>query len=120
MANLIFKNPLVFTDGTGFNVEPNSELFAEIRETITFSIGQSVATTSNVVFNQITPTNQKIIIDDGGMILQNNAISGSFTLTGDMNVSSNLIGTDDLTILGTCVKDIKGPMQFLYKCWTIV
>jgi len=101
MANLIFKNPLVFTDGTGFNVEPNSELFAEIRETITFSIGQSVATTSNVVFNQITPTNQKIIIDDGGMILQNNAISGSFTLTGDMNVSSNLIGTDDLTILGS-------------------
>ncbi len=69
MANLIFKNPLVFTDGTGFNVEPNSELFAEIRETITFSIGQSVATTSNVVFNQITPT--------------------------------NLIGTDDLTILGS-------------------
>ena len=100
MANLIFTNPLVFIDGTGVDVNPNSELFARTRETITFSIGQAVATTSNVTFNQITPTNQKVIIDNSGLILQNDAISGSFTLTGDMNISSSLTTTNNLTVLG--------------------
>ena len=100
MANLIFTNPLVFSDGTGFDISSNSELFARNRETITFSIGQAVAITSNVTFNQITPTNQKVIIDNGGIILQNDAISGSFTLTGDVNISSSLTTTNNLTVIG--------------------
>ena len=31
MANFILKNPLTLSDGTGFDVEPNADIFAKSR-----------------------------------------------------------------------------------------
>ena len=93
MANYVLKKPIVFTDGTGFDIEPNDEIYALTNRTITFAIGQSVASSSNVFFNQVSGS--EVVIDDGTLILKDNQISGSFTHTGDFTTS------DNLTINGT-------------------
>ena len=56
MANFILREPLTLTDGTGFDVDPNSEIRAESSPNteITFEIPQAVGSSSNVEFNQIS------------------------------------------------------------------
>ena len=100
---LIFKAPLIFKQFTGVTIEPNdTELFGKVKpsQTTTFSIGQPVSSGSNVVFDQVTVTNKKITINDGGLVLSGSSILGSFTLAGSKTISSNLVGTDDLTVQG--------------------
>ena len=99
----IFKAPLIFKQFTGVTIEPNdTELFGKVSpsQTITFSIGQAVSSGSNVVFDQVTVTNKKITINDGGLVLSGSSILGSFTLAGSKTISSNLVGTSDLTVQG--------------------
>lgn len=101
----IFKKPLVFKQGTGVTISPNNvELFGRDipSHTTTFSIGQEVATNSNVTFGKLT-TN-KVIIDSGSLILSSSfstaIISGSFTLGGTLNVGEDLTTNRNLTVQG--------------------
>ena len=100
MANFILKNPIRFTDGTGFDTTPDSEdIFANSNQTITFAISQIVGSGSNVVFNQIN--SNKLNIDNGTLILSGSTISGSFTQTGNQTISNNLNVSGNLSVLGT-------------------
>ena len=99
MANIVLKDPIIFTAGTGFIINfSGTELFAREGRTVTFAIGQAVSTTSDVKFNKLT-TNP-VIIDNGTLRLDNNMISGSFTQTGNFKVSSNFIYNGDLSVSG--------------------
>ena len=99
MANIVLKDPIIFTAGTGFVINlAGTELFARQGRTVTFGIGQAVSTTSDVKFNKLT-TNP-VIIDNGTLRLDNNMISGSFTQTGNFKVSSNFTYEGDLSVGG--------------------
>ena len=99
MAN-IFTEPLIFQNGTGFVINPNNtEIFSN--QTVVFSIGQAVETTSDVVFNQITVTTDKFIIDNEDLFLKSGEISGSLTVSSNTAIAQNLTGSQDLTVLGT-------------------
>jgi len=99
VANIVLKDPIIFTAGTGFIINfSGTELFAREGRTVTFAIGQAVSTTSDVKFNKLT-TNP-VIIDNGTLRLDNNMISGSFTQTGNFKVSSNFTYNGDLSVGG--------------------
>ena len=99
MATLIFGNPLIFQEGTGLSITPGgTELFGKQSRTVTFSIGQAVATTSNVEFNVVTGSS--VVTDNGTLILKGNTISGSFTQTGNFTTSTNMTVNNDFTIGG--------------------
>jgi len=101
VATLIFGDPLIFQEGTGFSITPaNTELFGKQSRTVTFSIGQAVANTSNVEFNTITGSANYVNIDNGTLKLRSYAISGSFTQTGNFIYSTNTTFDGDLTIGG--------------------
>ena len=56
-----FRNPLTFSGSSGFTVNnPGVNITGVDRKDFVFSIGQDVSSTSDVVFNQVTP--DKIII----------------------------------------------------------
>ena len=98
----IFQSPLTFIQSTGLTIDPNNtELFGKQRKTITFSIGQDVATTSDVLFNQITVSDEKFIIDNEDLFLKSGEISGSLTVSSNTTIAQNLTGNQDLTVLGT-------------------
>ena len=98
----IFQSPLTFLQSTGLTIDPNNtELFGKQRKTITFSIGQDVATTSDVLFNQITVSDEKFIIDNEDLFLKSGEISGSLTVSSNTTIAQNLTGNQDLTVLGT-------------------
>ena len=100
MAKIIFQNPLLFQNGTGFTIDPvNTEINALTPVTVTFTIGQAVSPSSSVVFGAITSTD-KVTIDNGSMILANGGITGSFTQTGNQNISSSLTVDGNVTIGG--------------------
>jgi hypothetical protein len=115
-SNFIFKKPIIFHQGTGVTIDPNStELLGRVSpsQTTTFSIGQAVASSSNVVFGDVTV--KKVIIDSGSLILSGSdhmsgsanhgysstaIISGSFTLGGSFNVSESLMTNRNMTCEG--------------------
>ncbi len=100
MAKIIFQNPLSFQNGTGFTIDPvNTEVNALTLVTFTYSIGQAVSPSSSVVFGTITPTDI-FTIDNGSLILSNGGITGSFTQTGNQNISSSLTVDGNVTIDG--------------------
>lgn len=99
MANFILKNALTLSDGTGFDVEPNADIFAKSRIEATFQIPQSVGSASNVEFAAISPTEQ-FIIDDNKIIFKKNTLSGSFTQTGNFITSNFLVINGDASIGG--------------------
>ena len=99
MANIVLKDPIIFTAGTGFIINlSGTELFARETRAVTFAIGQAVSTTSDVKFNKLTTT--PVIIDNGTLRLDSNMISGSFTQTGNYKVSSNFTYDGDLSVGG--------------------
>ena len=99
MPNFIFKEPIIFHTGTGLVIShAGTELFAKQARTVTFGIGQAVATTDDVIFSEITAST--VIIDNGNLRLSGNTITGSFTQTGNFVVTSNFINYGDLKIGG--------------------
>ena len=99
MPNFIFKEPIVFHTGTGLVIShAGTELFAKQARTVTFGIGQAVATTDDVIFSEITASS--VTIDNGSLRLSGNTITGSFTQTGNFVVTSNFINYGDLKIGG--------------------
>ena len=113
-SNFIFKKPLKFHQGLGVTIDPNNtDLLGQVApsQTTTFSIGQAVASDSNVIFGDVTVN--KFIIDSGSLILSGSdhsvygsstlstaIISGSFTLGGSLNTGQNLTTDGDMTIQG--------------------
>ena len=60
MAVTSFREPIVIEGGTGVTVNlSGTELFGKQARSVNISIGQAVAKTSDVVFNQLT-TSHKI------------------------------------------------------------
>ena len=99
-----FREPLVILEGEGLTISPsNTEIFGLDSPSLitSLSIGQAVATNSNVVLNNITVSNEKFIIDNENTILTDGVISGSIILSNDFTTTKHLTGSGDLTILGT-------------------
>ena len=100
MAKLIFRNPLVLKNGTGFSVSTNNEeLNALTASVVTFSIPQELSTSSSVVFNSIN-TSDRVNIDNGSLILTNSGITGSFTQVGNQGITSDITVTGNVTVKG--------------------
>ncbi len=100
MADISFKEPIVIEASTGVTVNlSGTELFGKQARSVNISIGQAVAKTSDVVFNQLTTS--PVIIDNGNLRLNSNTITGSFTQTGNLIVSSNFTNNGNLTVDGT-------------------
>ncbi len=100
MADISFKEPIVIEASTGVTVNlSGTELFGKQARSVDISIGQAVAKTSDVVFNQLTTS--PVIIDNGNLRLNSNTITGSFTQTGNLIVSSNFTNNGNLTVDGT-------------------
>ena len=92
-------NTLTLTSGTGVTLTPNNIAFdgSSTLSTI-FSIGQSVATDADVVFNTVSASSVTIgdiVINDGTITTTNLNLQGSVTNTGDLTVNGNAV------ILGT-------------------
>ena len=104
MSILKFKNPLRTSGSSGFQTSI-IEQDATISTINVFSIGQNVATSSEVEFNSIQqPQSQTAIIgtDDANMVLGYQFISGSnliFT-TDEQGISENYTHLSDITING--------------------
>ena len=98
-----FREPLVIEQSTGVTVNPNNtEIFGIVSPslTTTISIGQIVATTSNIIFSQITGSADGFIIDNEDLFLKDGEISGSLTVSSNTAITQNLIGNENLTIFG--------------------
>ena len=86
------SNPIIFTGGTGVTLSNDGAEFdggSRLQQII--SIGQDVATTSNVTFNQVSASSLVIgdtIYDSGGITGSLN-VSGSVTTTGNLTVNGN-------------------------------
>jgi len=101
MANFILREPLTLTDGTGFDVDPNSEIKAESSPNteITFTLPQAVGSSSNVEFNEVTSSNL-ITLNNDSLVIRNNELSASVTQTGNFITSTDYILTGSLTVGG--------------------
>ena len=104
-----FRNPLTFSGSSGFTVNnPGVNITGVDRKDFVFSIGQDVSSTSDVVFNQVTP--DKIIIgsvDSTHIVWTDKSVSASngtltqtagefFNISGDLTVP-NLTLTGEFT-----------------------
>lgn len=92
-------NTLTLTQGTGVTLSPNNVGF-DGSNTIatTFSIGQAVATTSDVIFNSVSASSVSIgdtNINDASITSTDLSLTGSLTNTGNITVEGSA------TILGT-------------------
>ena len=92
-------NTLTLTQGTGVTLSPNNVGF-DGSNTIatTFSIGQAVATTSDVIFNSVSASSLSIgdtTINDASITSTDLSLTGSLTNTGNITVEGSA------TILGT-------------------
>ena len=92
-------NTLTLTSGTGVTLTPNNIAFdgSSTLSTV-FSIGQSVATDADVVFNTVSASSVTIgdiVINDGTITTTNLNLQGSITNTGNLTVNG------DTVILGT-------------------
>lgn len=84
--------PLVLNAGTGVSLSRDGiEFNGASRLEQIISIGQSVATTANVTFNQVSASS--LILDsttyDGGNVTGDMNFTGSLTTTGDVTVNGN-------------------------------
>ena len=95
------ENSLIFNQGTGVTISNTGVGFngsSEVTQEI--SIGQPVETTSNVLFNQVTASNE-IQIGDSSTIYSETGISGSIDITGSFATTGDLTVQGDTTITGT-------------------
>ena len=91
-AGTTLTYPLVLNAGTGVTLSRDGvEFNGASRLDQIISIGQSVATTANVTFNQVSASS--LILDsttyDGGNVTGDMNFTGSLTTTGDMTVTGN-------------------------------
>ncbi len=93
---VVVSNPLIFTAGTGVTLSNDGiEFNGSARITQDVSIGQAVATTSNVTFNQVSASS---------LVIGDNTYNDN-TVTGSLTVSGSLTTTGDITIEGNATVD---------------
>tara|TARA_R110000744_G_scaffold3444_1_gene13151 strand:- start:1656 stop:3353 length:1698 start_codon:yes stop_codon:yes gene_type:complete len=95
---VVVSNPLIFTAGTGITLSNNLvEFNGSLPITQVVSIGQSVATTANTVFNQVSVSS--LII--GSNTYNNNSITGSINLSGSLTTTGTMTVQGNATVAGT-------------------
>ena len=86
-------NSLTLTQGTGVTLSQNNFAFdGSVALNQIVSIGQSVATNSDVTFNSVSASSLTIgdtTFNDGLITADNIGVSGSFTTTGTLTVNGN-------------------------------
>ena len=96
---------LTLTQGTGVTISNSGVGFdGSSALTQTISIGQSVATTDNVLFNQVTASNA-LQIGTSSTKYTSTGISGSIDVTGSLATTGNFTVQGDATINGTLTAD---------------
>ena len=91
-------NPLIFTGGTGVTLTNDGvEFNGSVSVTQEISIGQSVGTTDNVTFNEVSASSLVI----GVNTYNSNGISGSLNVTGSVIVTGSLTVEGDASVSGT-------------------
>ena len=96
---------LTLTQGTGVTISNSGVGFdGSSALTQTISIGQSVATTDNVLFNQVTASNA-LQIGTSSTKYSSTGISGSIDVTGSLATTGNFTVQGDTTINGTLTAD---------------
>ena len=91
--------PLVFNAGTGVSLSNDGSPFdgsQQVNQTI--SIGQAVAPTDDVTFNQIT---SNTLVFGNPTTYSYTGISGSVNITGSLTTSGNVTVNGDMNVLGT-------------------
>ena len=95
------SNPLIFNAGTGVTLSNSGVAFDGSRRVEqTFSIGQDVATTANVTFNQM---NAGSLVFGNPTTYSYTGISGSLAITGSVTTTGNMTVGGDATIGGTLI-----------------
>ena len=95
---VVVSNPLIFTGGTGITLSADGVEFngsSQMNQTI--SIGQDVATTSNVTFAQVT--GDSLVI--GSNTYNDGSITGSLTVSGSVTTTSDMTVQGNATVAGT-------------------
>jgi hypothetical protein len=96
---------LTLTQGTGVTISNSGVGFdGSSALTQTISIGQSVTTTDNVLFNQVTASNA-LQIGTSSTKYTSTGISGSIDVTGSLATTGNFTVQGDATINGTLTAD---------------
>ena len=95
---ITISNPIVFSQGTGVTLSNDgAEFDGSSRLEQTISIGQDVATTSNVIFNQVSSS--ALVL--GSTSYNSSGITGSLNITGSVSTIGNLTVNGDVTVAGT-------------------
>jgi len=93
------SNPLTFIGGTGVTLSQDGTPFDGSQAvTQTISIGQDVATTADVSFNQVSSNS---LVFGNPTTYSYTGISGSVNITGSLTTSGNVTVNGDMTVLGT-------------------
>ena len=104
-----YRHPLTITGSTGFEVDGGDNIDGLSNDELTFTIGQAVATTSDVVFNKITPDSiivgstesTHIVLADKSVSASNGALTQTagdyFNISGDLT-APNLTLNGSLTV----------------------
>ena len=103
MPNFIFKSPLIISASSGVESTLIGSTQAITSSPIEFSIGQAVATGSDVEFNIVSGSTSFIIGTDAqNMVLAYQSISGSTILLDgeELDISGSLTTLNDLTVTG--------------------
>ena len=94
-------NSFILNEGTGVTISNSGVSFdGSSALTQTISIGQDVATTANVQFNQVTASGA-IQIGDSSTIYSETGISGSIDITGSFETTGDFTVQGNTTINGT-------------------
>ena len=99
MAVRKLKFPLIINQGTGVTVSNNGIPFDGVTFLVQqISIGQEVATNSNVQFNAVSASDSILV---GSTTFEDTGVTGDFTVDGSLTVSSNLTVPGNATVGGT-------------------
>ena len=103
MAVRKLKFPLIINQGTGVTVSNNGIPFDGVTFLVQqISIGQEVATNSNVQFNAVSASDSILV---GSTTFEDTGVTGDFTVDGSLTVSSNLTVLGNATVDGTVIAE---------------
>ena len=98
---IITDNPLIIEQGTGVIVSNTGvEWLGAERLTQNISIGQSVATSSNVQFNDISASNAVHVGNGTSLDLTGTGVTGDWAVDGILSTTGNLLVDGDAVIQG--------------------
>ena len=97
-VDVTVTNGIIFIGGTGITLSQDGVLFdGSTAVTQTLSIGQSVATSDNVTFNQVSASSLVL----GDTTFDSNSITGNINITGSVTTTGNFNVNGDAVIEGT-------------------